>query len=180
MIASESSPSAAVATELLLREAGGGIAFGLVLGYVTFRLLGTIDQYQVEVLLTLAAVLGGYALASHLHVSGPLAMVVAGLMIGNGGRPGDGWHHTPLRRHVLGAPRRDPECRALCPSRNGSAGDRFLLTSTDRRCCVDTHRPDSEMDHCRSSYYASWLRSSGFLRVHRGSSYGVDCEEVFP
>jgi len=79
-------PSAGVAMELLLREAGGGIAFGLVLGYGTFYMLKSIDQYQVEVLLTLAAVMGGYALASHLHVSGPLAMVVAGLMIGNGGR----------------------------------------------------------------------------------------------
>ena len=57
-----------------------------MLGYVTFRLLKSVDNYQVEVLLTLAAVIGGYALASRLHVSGPLAMVVAGLMIGNGGR----------------------------------------------------------------------------------------------
>ena len=48
-------------------------------------MLKSIDNYQVEVLLTLAAVMGGYALASHLHVSGPLAMVVAGLMTGNGG-----------------------------------------------------------------------------------------------
>ena len=71
---------------LLLQEAGGGILFGLVLGYVTYRLLRSIDQYQVEVLLTLAAVMGGYALASHLHVSGPLAMVVTGLVIGNSGR----------------------------------------------------------------------------------------------
>jgi CPA1 family monovalent cation:H+ antiporter len=62
------------------------VLFGLVLGYITFRLLRSIDQYQVEVLITLAAVLGGYALASRLHVSGPLAMVVAGLMIGNHGR----------------------------------------------------------------------------------------------
>lgn len=72
--------------ELLAREAAGGLLFGLVLGYVTFRLLRSIDQYQVEVLITLAAVMGGYALASHLHVSGPLAMVVVGLMIGNHGR----------------------------------------------------------------------------------------------
>ena len=72
--------------ELLLHEAGGGLLFGLVLGYVTFRLLKSVDNYQVEVLLTLAAVTGGYALASRLHVSGPLAMVVAGLMIGNHGR----------------------------------------------------------------------------------------------
>jgi Na+:H+ antiporter len=70
----------------LLEEAGGGLVFGFVLGYVTFRLLRSVDNYQVEVLLTLAAVTGGYALASRLHVSGPLAMVVAGLMIGNHGR----------------------------------------------------------------------------------------------
>jgi CPA1 family monovalent cation:H+ antiporter len=79
-------PSLGHAAELLAVEAGGGVLFGLALGYITFRLLRSIDQYQVEVLITLAAVLGGYALASRLHVSGPLAMVVAGLMIGNHGR----------------------------------------------------------------------------------------------
>ena len=86
MLASGSAPSAFAAFELLLREAGGGMAFGLVLGALLFYMLKSIDNYQVEVLLTLAAVMGGYALASHLHVSGPLAMVVAGLMTGNGGR----------------------------------------------------------------------------------------------
>ena len=79
-------PTVAHAARLLLQEAGGGIAFGLAVGYVTFRLLRSIDNYQVEVLLTLAAVMGGYALAARLHVSGPLAMVVAGLVIGNQGR----------------------------------------------------------------------------------------------
>ena len=98
VLASGSAPTLAVAGGLLLREAGGGIAFGLVLGYVTFRLLRSIDQYQVEVLLTLAAVMGGYALASHLHVSGPLAMVVCGLMIGNGGRALAMSDHT--RRYI--------------------------------------------------------------------------------
>lgn len=70
----------------LLREAGGGLAFGFVLGYLTYRLLKSVDQYQIEVLLMLAAVVGGYALASHLGISAPLAMVVAGVMIGNRGR----------------------------------------------------------------------------------------------
>lgn len=79
-------PTLGGAASLLLREAGGGIAFGLALGYITYRLLKSVDQYQVEVLLTLAAVIGGYALAGRLHVSGPLAMVVTGLIIGNRGR----------------------------------------------------------------------------------------------
>ncbi len=86
MLASGSAPTTGTALTLLAREAGGGIAFGLVLGYVTYRLLKSVDEYQVEVLLTLAAVTGGYALASHLHISGPLAMVVTGLIIGNQGR----------------------------------------------------------------------------------------------
>jgi CPA1 family monovalent cation:H+ antiporter len=85
-LASGAFPGAGQAFEMLVREAGGGIAFGWLLGYLTFRLLKSIDQYQVEVMLTLAAVMGGYALASRLHISGPLAMVVAGLIVGNGGR----------------------------------------------------------------------------------------------
>lgn len=86
MLGSGATPTAATVGELLLREAGGGIAFGLALGYVTYFLLRSIDSYQEEVLITLAAVMGGYALASRLHVSGPLAMVVVGLIIGNHGR----------------------------------------------------------------------------------------------
>jgi CPA1 family monovalent cation:H+ antiporter len=86
MLASGTTPTAGQAMALLLQEAGGGLLSGLLLGYVTFRLLKSVDNYQVEVLLTLAAVTGGYALATRLHVSGPLAMVVTGLMIGNHGR----------------------------------------------------------------------------------------------
>jgi len=71
---------------LFAEEALGGIAFGLVIGYVAYQGLRSIDNYQVEVIITLALVLGGYALATHLHVSGPLAMVAAGLLIGNRGR----------------------------------------------------------------------------------------------
>jgi CPA1 family monovalent cation:H+ antiporter len=86
MLTSGITPTADQALQLLLIEAGGGLLFGLVLGYATFRLLKSVDNYEVEVLLTLAAVTGGYVLASKLHVSGPLAMVVVGLMIGNQGR----------------------------------------------------------------------------------------------
>ena len=79
-------PTAGQAGLLLLQEAGGGLLYGWLLGMGTFWLLSTIDHYQAEVLLTLAAVVGGYALANHLQVSGPLAMVVAGLIIGSKGR----------------------------------------------------------------------------------------------
>lgn len=68
---------------LFAEEVGGGILLGLVLGLGAYYLMKTIDNYEVEVLITLALVMGGYFLASKLHFSGPLAMVVAGLMIGH-------------------------------------------------------------------------------------------------
>ncbi len=86
MLQSGGTPTSGTAAMLLLREAGGGVAFGLVLGFATYWLLKSVDEYQVEVLLTVAAVTGGYALASHLHLSGPLAMVITGLVVGNQGR----------------------------------------------------------------------------------------------
>ena len=64
-------------------EVLGGITLGLVLGTITFLSLRSIDDYEVEVMITLACVVGGYALASYLHLSAPLAMVVAGLFVGN-------------------------------------------------------------------------------------------------
>jgi len=72
--------------KLFLLEAGGGILFGLAAGYLTFLLMKSVEHYTVEILLTLALVTGGYLVASKLHVSGPLAMVVAGLLLGNHGR----------------------------------------------------------------------------------------------
>ncbi|MBN2346183.1 MAG: sodium:proton antiporter [Candidatus Aminicenantes bacterium] len=71
---------------LFVREVGGGIAFGLAAGWLCYRMLKSVDNYQVEILLTLALVMGGYALADALHLSGPIAIVVAGLLIGNRGR----------------------------------------------------------------------------------------------
>ncbi len=79
-------PSFGEGAMLLAHEAGGGLLLGAALGLVLFALLRSINAYKVEVLLTLAAVLGGYELAHSLHVSGPLAMVVAGVIIGNHGR----------------------------------------------------------------------------------------------
>ncbi|WP_223788062.1 cation:proton antiporter [Marinicella meishanensis] len=71
---------------LFLQEAVGGALFGLLLGYAGYWMLKSIDSYQIEVLITMAMVTGGYALAMHWHLSGPIAIVVAGLMIGNQGR----------------------------------------------------------------------------------------------
>ena len=71
---------------LFLREAGGGLLFGLVLGYLGFYAISSIDQHEVEVLITIATVMGGYLLADKLHISGPLAMVVAGIVIGSKGK----------------------------------------------------------------------------------------------
>jgi len=71
---------------LFAAEAVGGAALGLALGYGAYRLLKSVDNYEVEILVTLALVVGGYALAGAIHTSGPLAMVVAGLLIGNHGR----------------------------------------------------------------------------------------------
>ncbi|PAU52560.1 sodium:proton antiporter [Pseudomonas sp. PIC25] len=79
-------PSAGEIGWLFIEEAIGGMLFGALLGWIVYRMLKSIDQYQVEVLLTLALVIGGYTLATYLHLSGPIAMVVAGLIIGNQGR----------------------------------------------------------------------------------------------
>ncbi len=71
---------------LFAKEAIGGAIYGFIIGYTAYLLLKAVDDYQVEVLITIALVMGGYSLAQHLHLSGPIAIVVAGLMIGNKGR----------------------------------------------------------------------------------------------
>jgi len=71
---------------LFVKEAAGGLIFGAVLGYIGFYMLKSIDNYQVEVLITLAVVMGGYTLANLMHISGPLAMVIAGIITGNKGK----------------------------------------------------------------------------------------------
>ena len=71
---------------LFVEEAIGGIIFGVGIGLIAFKLLKDVDEHVVEILLTLALVCGGYALATQLHTSGPIAIVVAGLLIGNYGR----------------------------------------------------------------------------------------------
>jgi len=70
---------------LFALEAGGGIVIGLAAGWLGYRAMRSMDEYALEVLISLAVVMGGYALCHSLHVSGPLAMAVAGLLIGNHG-----------------------------------------------------------------------------------------------
>ena len=72
-------------TTLFAREAVGGALLGFLAGYVAYRAMRAIDEHNLEVMITLSLVMGTYALASIIHVSGPIAMVVAGLLIGNHG-----------------------------------------------------------------------------------------------
>ena len=79
-------PGAGTIAFMLVREVAGSLALGLAIGWLTFLLLRSVDNYQVEILLTLALAMGLYSLATALHTSGPLAVVVAGLLIGGKGR----------------------------------------------------------------------------------------------
>ncbi len=71
--------------EMIAVEAGGGGVLGLATGYVAYRALRGIDDYSIEVMISLALVTGTYALATALHMSGPISVVVAGVLIGNRG-----------------------------------------------------------------------------------------------
>lgn len=71
---------------LFMKEAVGGALLGLAVGFLAYQMLKRVNNYQVEIIITLALVMGGYALADRLHTSGPIAIVVAGLLIGNSGR----------------------------------------------------------------------------------------------
>ena len=75
--------SALEVVELFGLEVIGGIVLGLILGWITYRLMKSIDDYDIEVIITLAAVMAGTVLAQKLHISAPLAMVTAGLVVGN-------------------------------------------------------------------------------------------------
>jgi CPA1 family monovalent cation:H+ antiporter len=69
--------------EMFFVEVIGGITLGLLLGWIAYKLMKSIDDYDVEVIITIAAVMGGTVLAQYLQVSAPLAMVTAGLFVGN-------------------------------------------------------------------------------------------------
>jgi len=74
--------SAGAILELFAVEVFGGLVLGFLLGWITYQLMKRIDDYNIEIIITLATVMSGTVLATHLHVSAPLAMVVAGLLIG--------------------------------------------------------------------------------------------------
>ena len=71
---------------LLIKEAAGGLLLGLLLGFTASKAMQRIDDYIVSVLMTLSIVMGGYLIAQAFHISGPLTMVAAGLIIGNYGK----------------------------------------------------------------------------------------------
>jgi len=84
---------------LFLKEAGGGLLFGAILGYLAYLLIKSIDNYRVEVLITLTVVMCGYSLADYLHLSGPLAIIIAGIIMGTKGK-GEGL--SEISRDYLG------------------------------------------------------------------------------
>ncbi len=71
---------------LLAKEALGGLLLGVLLGFTASKAMKVIDDYIVSVLITLSVVMGGYLIAHSIHISGPLTMVAAGLIIGNYGK----------------------------------------------------------------------------------------------
>lgn len=83
---------------LLAKEAIGGLALGALLGYTASKALKSIDDYIVSALITLSVVMGGYLIAHSMHISGPLTMVAAGLLIGNYGKK---VAMTPLTKDYL-------------------------------------------------------------------------------
>jgi CPA1 family monovalent cation:H+ antiporter len=82
----ETSPSIPDTLILLFQEIVGGVLFGLVMGWLALQMIRRTDNYQVEIMVTLALAMSGYAIAAHAHVSAPIAIVIAGLLIGSYGR----------------------------------------------------------------------------------------------
>lgn len=99
-LAGEAAPSFATIAEAFVVEAGGGAVLGVVTGWLAYRGMRRVDNYSLEVLMSLALVAGTYALAARLHISGPSAVVAAGLLLGNRG-PHDAFSET-THRYMFG------------------------------------------------------------------------------
>ncbi len=69
--------------KLFGQEVFGGILLGLAVGWISYKLMKSINDFSIEVIITLAAVMVGTVIADQLHLSAPLAMVAAGLLVGN-------------------------------------------------------------------------------------------------
>jgi len=106
--------------ELFFTEAVGGAVLGLIAGYAGYRAMHHIDEHNLEVLITLALVMVTYAAALRLHMSGPIAMVVAGQGHEACGQRDD----TRLHQEILVAHRRDPEFGSVPAHRSRSPGHR--------------------------------------------------------
>ncbi len=72
--------------ELFVVEAIGGAVLGLITGWIAYRAMATMDEYTLEILISLGIVAATYAIALRLHLSGPIAVVVTGLLLGNRGK----------------------------------------------------------------------------------------------
>ena len=132
---------------LFVQETVGGALFGLVVGLLVFLMLRSVDEYKVEILLSLALVAGGYALADTLHLSAPIAMVVAGLMIGNQGRTfAMSADHERTPGHILGARRRDPQRGSVRAYRTGGARTDLHRQEPGRGATGDSDRPRRATD----------------------------------
>ena len=70
---------------LFFAAALGGAVLGLATGYISYLAMRQIDDYPIEIIISLALVMATYAIAEHLHISGPIAVVTAGVLIGNRG-----------------------------------------------------------------------------------------------
>ena len=122
--------------ELFVVEALGGAVLGLLAGYIAYRAMLAIDDYPIEVLISLALVTGVYSLAAKLHLSGPIAVVVGGLLIGNRGAALAMSDET--QRYLFGfldPDRRDSQLGAVFADRFGSSGPevRSILDLARRR-----------------------------------------------
>ncbi|MCG6860660.1 MAG: cation:proton antiporter [Chromatiaceae bacterium] len=130
LVGDGSVPTTGGALWLLVREALGGIAFGAIAGWGALRLLRSVDEYRVEILITLVLVSGGFALANASGVSAALATVVAGLIVGHHGRRAMSSltrHHLDLFWHLVfpgTRSRRKPD-RIGRPFAAGSECDRY-------------------------------------------------------
>ena len=144
-------------------EVIGGLGLGLFIGWVAFLLMKSIDDFSIEILITLAAVMGGTVIAQKLHVSAPLAMVAAGLVVGND-RARSVAMSDLTERYVdkfWGVTGYLIECDLVCSHRYGNAGAGLRYQLHPGRC--DLYSADSLVPLCFPLFTGQALREeTGF------------------